>query len=418
MLTVCDMQQAMNTAMKFVGQDEGMDLVDLTPDNLAKPIEYLLWPMEHLLVRQVSFDLPHIKLIDQDILGNEIEEACDEDASQWWLSSVLAKRTESVTGVLFGLAMSTREALSNHQVWQECDYVLPDAWVRLSVLIPSGLENTQAVVSEDESGICVGMFDEHGCFALRRINKTTWRSEAMMAEEVRRSLYAMQVTDDCTILGQCGPVLQTHLSDVFTNCQIQEITLLSREEANVLALMDYLLEKQQQLQLANLRHGGWATQKRIQIDWKHWRVSLILVMVAFMVLLAGQGLQVHQLKIHTHQLEQAIEMTFRAALPDRPKNYEPLAQLRKAVGEVSDVDSWYLLKQLQAISTLKKQIPDMTVKKIQFKKGNMLLYAQVKNFAAVNRVQDVLTGILKVDVQVEDTELDSQRTVLFRLKWS
>lgn len=418
-LALCESQKAASSTVFIRSEHDDMDLCELmTTDDVTVPLSYLLFPLEQLLVRQVSFDLPHVKLVDQAILGNEIAESCDEDASQWWLSAMLAKREERITGVLLALADASRDALTQHPVWQSCRYVLPDVWVRLLALLPQGYIQTIALLDEDEAGLCLGIFDAQGCLALRRINHVSWRDTEMLAQEIQRSLHAMHAQTNIPLLGTCGTTLHQALASLFTDCQVQASPVLTRAQANIQALQHALRAEKTQLSVANLRHGTWSSQQGIQVNWRQWRVVASLVIMAFVVLCVGQRLQVQQLKAHNHQIEQAIEMHFRAALPDRPQNYEPLAQLRQAAGQVRDVDAWYFLEQLQAIASTLKQWPDVKITTIQLKNNHMFLAAEVKDFASVTRVQETLSQALGVTVHVDDTELNAQKRVRFRMKWS
>lgn len=414
-LTVCGAQKNAIIPLQFEMQDDE-GFCELSPESLDAQVVCLLWPMEDLLVRQVAFDLPQVKLVDQDVLGNDIEESCGEDASQWWLSGALAKRDEQVTGLAFALAMPMRDALAAHPVWQQCPKVVPDVWVRLSALLPESLEARQAIIDEDESGLCLGVFDAQGCCAVRRINKTTWRSEAMLAEEVRRSLLAMQVDVSDTVIGCCGEVLSEHLAQTFAAWAVETVPLVSRKDANVKALRSLLADEQSSW--LNLRHGMWAIQKKIQWDWKNWRLAAGLAVLSCVILLAGQGMQVSQLQQRHDVLKQNIEALRAEALPQGTQGYEPLGQLRKAAEHLSDVDRWSFLKHLEAIAALLKKEPSVVIEKIQFKKSQLFLSAYVKDFAAVNRVQKVLADLLGVDVVVDDTELENQTKVRFRMRWS
>ncbi|MDQ6961109.1 MAG: GspL/Epsl periplasmic domain-containing protein [Mariprofundaceae bacterium] len=414
-LSVCGVQKDAMVARQFEREGEE-SFCDLSPDHLDAPVDYLLWPLETLLLRQVSFDLPHVKLVDQDVLANEIEESCGEDGSQWWLSGVMAKREDQITGLAFALAMAMKDDLAQHPVWKQCSMVVPDVWVRLAALLPTPLTTRQAVVDEDETGVCLGVFDAQGCCALRRINKTSWRSEAMMVEELRRSLLAMHLMPEDEIVGYGSDFLAEALNDAFSACHMQSGSLSSRKNANIKALRSCVTANIQSW--PNLRHGTWAKQKKIHVDWYSWRVAGGLAVLAGVLLLSGQWMQLNQLQQHHDTFTQTLETLREKALPQGTKDYEPLAQLRQASEGLHDVDTWFFMNHLEAISDLLKKEPTLVIEKIQFKKSQMFLSAKVKDFASVTRVQKILSTLLKLKVVVDDTELNAQQQVRFRMRWS
>jgi len=139
------------------------------PDTHASA-QTLLWPLEDLVVRSFSLPLPSLRLLDANILGQELEDQCGEPAEEWWLAWQAEKVEDKIEGLMFALPKSAKDALSSHPYLSHCKFVWPDGWVRLTSGLPSEFEGPHAAVLDaDEEGLFLGVYRNQGWTGLRRL---------------------------------------------------------------------------------------------------------------------------------------------------------------------------------------------------------------------------------------------------------
>jgi len=252
---------------------------------------------------------------------------------------------------------------------------------------------------------------------MRRLNLSEGRGREALAREAWVSLQAMgfesasmpvygrldmawkQAFDACTDGHE--PAWQMECSDV----------LPERHAANATAMA--VLKGGAPF---NFRHGSWA----VQTDWNKrigaWKRTAVLALAACMLLMARDAFQLRGLQAEQDAARQGIEQAFHQALPGVAM-IDPMLQLRQAAGGGASGDAWVLLRHLGAIAKLSAKESAFKAQNISFGSGEVSLTATVPDFAAANRIRDMLASILGVKVDLLDTDLN-EKQVRIRLRWA
>ena len=356
-------------------------LLPKLPDGYV--VSHMLLPVELLLSRSFSLPLSHPKFIDEDILGQELNERTGEEADNWLLAWQAAKTEHAVAGLVFGLPESLRTQIDNDECWQP-NAIGVDAWERLQMRLHHGDTNDAAgdpvaVFDADNEGLFFGVWEQADDKAakgvwrgMRRLNQAQGLSHEEMALQIRRSLLAMGWHEDGMAIGCLGLSLFTALGlerwfgDAVEDGPEQS-ELVGRHAANLALSADYGF---------NFRHGRWAAQS--DYGWlRPWRRAMALAAALMLVWVLGSAWHIHVMDAQAEQYRQRITDAFHKGLPNEPVIIDAIAQLRRAtsggvVGAESAAD-W--LRQLAAINRAHKKIPwrlqELSIRDGAIKMGNV-----------------------------------------------
>jgi len=377
------------------------------------PPDMLIWPVERLLSRPFSLPLAHPRLLDMDILGQELAGQAGIEPDEWWLSWRAEAVENGVAGLVFGMSATVQTALSADSIWQACRFVGVDAWLRLQAQVPGDHAEDFAVFDADAEGLFVGVYHGGVWYGMRRMNLTPGCTCAAMAEDAMRSASSMGFDPDTMpVYGRLDVTWQAELvSDVDWRGEVVE-SLPDRATATYLAASGADMSS-----APNFRHGVWTVAGDWKKQMKPWRRTVALAAVMLLTMLGGNFYRIHQLRTEQADMQTGIEDAFHRGLPDEKVMLDPLGQLRKAAGGGVVSDTWFFLRQLQAVGQLKQKIKGLRIASMQYTGKDMQLSGTVPDLASVNRIRDTLSSILGHQVDVEDTEL-ADKQVRFRIKWS
>ncbi|HXH64375.1 MAG TPA: type II secretion system protein GspL [Mariprofundaceae bacterium] len=381
------------------------------------PVSVLLWPVEQLLVRHFSLPLANPRLLDADILTQELCEQAGDTASDHWLAWHAGNDGTGVEGLVFGLPQRLREAIAALPAWRDCAVIAPDAWVRLAAW-PEAIEPEAAcvaVLDEDREGLFVGVRGPAAWRGMRRINRTPWRSDGDMAEDALRTLTAMGWRAEIGgLTGRLSEGLLQRLSERplrWHGRQEDGARLPDRHQANLDAASLH-----QRIDL-NFRHGAWRKPGDISAALRRWRHTLVFLGVVVIAALAGGIWQMISLERQADVYRGEITAAFHRGLPDEKVMLDPLAQLRMAArGGIAEAGSDDFMRRLSVLAKVKQSLAGWHIREIDYGDDGMRLFGVAGDFAIVNRVRDALADGGARDVRIEDTEARDKQ-VSFRIRW-
>jgi hypothetical protein len=381
------------------------------------PVSVLLWPTEHLLTRHFSLPLAHPRLLDADILTQELCEQAGDAASDYWPVWQAGDGDDGVEGVVFGLPQRAKETLASQPGWQGCEAIVPDAWVRLSAWPdPAGSPtSTAAVLDEDREGLFVGVRGPAGWRGMRRINRAPWKADADLVEDVLRTLGAMgwqAGTDGSTgrlsaglLRRMSGPLQPWH------GREEAEYGLPDRHQANLEAAASHRRID------VNFRHGRWRKPTAMGASLRRWRHTLVLLGVVVIAAFAGGIWSMVSLQRQADAYRHDIVSAFHRGLPGQTVMLDPLAQLRMAArGNIGDSGNDDFMRRLSQVAKAKASLPDWRIREIDDDDDGMRLFGVAGDFAMVNRIRDALAAGGAREVRIEDTEAQGKQ-VSFRMVW-
>jgi len=399
----------------YPDKDAGEDFILPSVPGTFPSITTLLWPMEDLVIRTFSLPLPNLRLLDAQVLGQELEDLSGVEASEWWLAWQAKKVDEQVVGVMFALPLAMKAALSSHRLGY-CKYFWPDGWARLTALLPDQEAEVAAVLDADEQGLFLGVFNRGAWSGMRRLNFVPSRSMEDIANDIYLSLTAMGYTPDLPVRGRLNEALLELLGERITWQGTSLPSLPSRLESNIRAAH----ELPGTASGPNFRHSSWAAKADWVLQALPWRRTAVLAALVVTFSFFSDVYTLSALHGRMASEQRKVEELFHQALPKEKVIIDPIAQLRNAAGSSgTKVQSWYYLKQLEAVTKLKNKFHGLALHEVNLVDGGMVLDGEIENFALVNKARDELSKLVKKKVTVVDTELEKEsRHVRFRLKWS
>ncbi len=399
----------------YPDKDAGEDFILPSIPDTFPSITTLLWPMEDLLIRSFSLPLPSLRLLDAQVLGQELEDLSGVEAGEWWLAWQAKKEEEQVVGVVFALPQAMKSALSSHRLGY-CKYFWPDGWARLTALLPDHEAEVVAVLDADEQGLFLGVFNRGAWSGMRRLNFVSSRSMEDIANDIHLSLTAMEYTPDLPARGRLNEALLELLGKRITWQGTTLPSLPSRLESNIRAVH----ELPGAVSGPNFRHSSWAAKADWVLQALPWRRAAALVALVVTFSFFSDVYTLSALHGRMASGQRKVEELFHQALPKEKVIIDPIAQLRNAAGTSGNkVQSWYYLKQLEAVAKLKNRFGGLALREVNLVDGGMVLDGNIENFALVNKVRDELSKLVHGKVTVVDTELEKEsKHVRFRLKWS
>jgi len=399
----------------------GDGLLPELPDGYV--VSHMLLPVELLLSRSFSLPLSHPKFIDEDILGQELNERTGEEADNWLLAWQAAKTEHAVAGLVFGLPESLRTEIDNDERWQP-NTIGVDAWERLQMRLHYGDTNDAAgdpvaVFDADSEGVFFGVWEQADDKAatgvwrgMRRLNQAQGLSHEEMATQIKRSLLAMGWHEDGMAIGRLGLSLfaalgleQWHGDTVEDGSEQSE--LVARHAANLTLSADCGL---------NFRHGRWTAQS--DYGWlRPWRRAMALAATIMLVWVLGSAWQIHLMDVQAEQYRQRITDAFHKGLPDEPVMIDAIAQLRRAasggVAGTGSAGDW--LRQLAAINRVHKKTP-WRLQELSMSDGAIKMSGKADDLESLNKIRQALQLETAKDVTLADTDLSGQQ-VSFRIHW-
>jgi len=431
---------------------EGETLPTLPDGSL---VHTLLLPAEQLLSRSFQLPLSSPRFIDQDILGQELEEHSSEDSDSWWLAWQAGKSDDGVAGIMLGLPESLRQHMEIHASWQHIHYIFSDMWLRLNHQLETTLNaysaqhsNSQlwsqeqsspaiAVVDSDSSGLFFGIWqppldDNTTGFwqAMRRLN---WLDASKpcdsIVEDIKRSLHSMGTSDthsisgDTITIGRLSPQLHGELNIRNWHGQLCDAgELPNRSDATISAsnssISNRSIPNNSISKPLNFRHGRWRSGSHFN-QLKPWYRSMAWAAMLMLLWTANMMWQNHQLHTQILEQQQAVIQSFHSGLPDETVMIDALAQLRKAAGGTSSSKTTSLtaqwLRHIETINQVYQQTP-WTIRTLSFQQGVMSMSGQTSDLQNMNRIQKALQQKSGQDIQIQDTDL-SQNHVRFKMLW-
>ncbi len=380
-------------------------------------ITALLLPMEQLLIRPFALPLANARLLDREIVAQELDELTGEEMDDWWITWVVDQSSSGVAGMAFAMPESIRQEMVASEAWAGCELVAPDGWVRLARHIKDYQGQCCAVVDADAEGVFAGVY-EQGCWlGMRRINRKGRKDENLL-QDILRSLTAMGFdasSDD--MLGQMDEVLVAGLSDGVSWWRGETTNdLLPRQQVTLATLAENM-----EMPMVNFRRGAWAVRSNWAAGFSAWRRAAVMAAVFVLLVLGLDIAEVVRLDYRAKSLRADIEAAFHRGLPAEKVMLDAIAQLRAAVGGgTATAGANELLLQLQGISAAKSDAEVASrwqLQELDFKSGEIRLFGAADDLATVNRLRDLLAAKLAAEVVIEDTELSSGK-VRFRMRWS
>jgi len=393
---------------------DGVFVLPVIPDTVPA-IQTLLWPLEELVVRSFSLPLPSLRLLDADLLGQELEDLSGVDSGAWWLSWQAKKTEEGIEGVVFALPVAIKSALSTHRLG-DCKYIWPDGWVRLNALLSDPEAEMVAILDTDEQGLFLGVHNHGIWLGMRRLNFVSSRSVKDLANDIYLSLTAMGCTSDTPVFGRLGHDLVALLEKRLAWQGELQTQHLCRRRANIEAAQN-LPDTESG---PNFRHLSWAARADWVVRILPWRRAAILATLVVAIAFFSDVYTLSALKHKMKSGQEGISTLFHQALPAEKVIIDPIAQLRNAAGSsANNTQSWYYLRQLEAVAKLKDKFQGLVLREVSLADGGMILDGDIDNFSMVNKARDELSKLIGGSVQVVDTELDKEaKHVRFRMKWS
>jgi len=401
-------------------------LPDLPDDNRCG---HLMLPLEQLLVRTIQLPLPNPRLVDADILGQELDDRAGIEPDEWWLVwklgvvEAVEQQIRQVAGVVFGLPATRKFELESSDAWQQVKSVRVDGWSRLSKHLekhaPAPADASALLVCDaDKQGVFIGVWQSGVCYGLRRLTRSD-RSDQYMVDEILRTAQAMGYDSDHQLVG-LGLLDEVLLSGLLQAGLLQEwqgdcqatAMLPDRHAANLQCMGD-----SESLPGANFRHGRWATASGSA--WlQPWKRSFSLLGLLLFVWLGGLVYQNHTLEQQAQAYQQQVIEAFHKGLPDQKVMIDPMAQLKKAagggVGPTDTSVSW--LRQLASIQTVYKASP-WDMREVEWRDGTVKLAGKADSLQLLNSIRQSMqqqTGA--AEVRLLDTDLSGDK-VNFRMQW-
>lgn len=373
------------------------------------PVEGLFWPIERLLIRPFRLPLHQPRLIDADIIGQELAEQAGEDTAAWWLTWQASACEGGVAGIGFALPESVREAIDADAVWKAMPYLIVDATARLGAWLPrDGMP--LAVLDMDTEGLFLGFWRDGAWQGMRRLNgaAAAWDD---MAAEAGRSLTAMGwQAERHAAAGRLPSAFVTALGiRDWQGEDCDPADLSGRHVAN-LAQVGAMPDR-----AVNLRHGRWAVRRRAARQGA-WRRTLALAAMLMLAWVLGTGFHLYRLSHQEDDYRRQITAAFHRGLPHESVMLDALAQLRKAAaGGVAAGDGGEWLRQMQVVAQVYRRHP-WQLHELDFEHGRMHMAGTVQGLGALNAIRQGLASRLGRDVELADTDLQGQ-TVAFRMNW-
>lgn len=386
-------------------------------------LERVILPLESLLVRRFELPLKHPRLLDHEILGQEIDEMTGEEPQDWWLVWQAAtkpgddEKPAGVSGMMFGMPVRWKrelDALDGGSLKE----VVADAWIRLGRHLPADAQQFEAlaVFDADADGLFFGVWQplaDGGCWrGMRRLNRQAMDDDAL-AEDCLRSLRAMG-WDHGPAIGLLDSNWKESLIRAgLGNWQghVAEQALSGRHQCTAATLTDDGADRAAGL---NFRSGRWAPAVNLpQIG--PWKRSLALA-AALLLLWCGATLyRAHQLEHRAEEYRSQIEAAFHQGLPDEPVIVDALAQLRRAAGAGAGAAAGEWMRQLGALNRVYAKAP-WTVRELEWRDGSMSLAGQAKSLEVLNGIRASLQQESGREVNIIDTDLSGSE-VSFRMSW-
>ncbi|MDX8406664.1 MAG: GspL/Epsl periplasmic domain-containing protein [Mariprofundus sp.] len=388
--------------------------------------EQLLLPVESLLLRTFTLPLNNPRMVDEEILGQELDDRAGIEPDEWWLAwqADRAPRIDTdgqtgmqVAGLVFGLPTAWKAMLETTAAWQQVRFVGVDGWTRLyphlTGLPASDMQGCVALFDADRQGLFFAVWRGGVCRGLRRVNRLQ-RDRAALAVDVRRSLSAMTGDDEpdyiATGLIDEG-LLQALALPVWQGRSSAVGELPDRHAANLDSFSTSVATGG-----PNFRHGHWAAASGFA--WlKPWQRSISLAAMLLLVWIMGLAYQNHGLNQQMLASQQQIISAFHQGLPAEQVMIDPLAQLRRAAGGGAGTaqSSAHWLQQLAAIDGVYSDTP-WDMRELEWRNGHMKMSGKAGSLQMLNSLRQALQQKTGAEVTLLDTDLSGEQ-VNFRMQW-
>lgn len=378
--------------------------------SLQEAPDMLIVPIEACLSLPFRLPLRNPRLLDEDILSQEVSDFTGEAGDRWWYTWQAVQSGDCVMGMVFGMPIEGKEALSKVPNWDRCKRVQIDASLRLHSHLPDATDATFAVLDADNQGVFLGVFSQGTWQGMRRLNLVGEKRPADLREDVVRSLLAMGFEKGKSkVCGRLDPEWLSVLRDDIGEWRGEVVdALLDRHEATL--LLAPVAEG------VDFRRGAWMPASTGKAVILRWRRSLVLLCLLFLVGFAKDAYTLHTLEKQEESLRNAILAAFHRGLPDEKVIVDPLAQLRQRAGVNVRWGNESFFKQLQAIGAVKRKWKGLRILEIEWNPEGVTLVGEVSNLSTAGKIQAALAKATGHNVRLMDTEM-KERGIRFRMVW-
>ncbi|MDQ6992718.1 MAG: type II secretion system protein GspL [Mariprofundus sp.] len=384
--------------------------------------EKLLLPGEYLLARAFMLPLGNPRLLDEGILGQELDDRAGVEPDEWWLvwqaERVQHEHAVEVGGMVFGMPEQWKQTIEHAVGWQHVTQICVDGWSRLQALARTWVESSsdahnRVVLASDQQGLFFGLWQDGVCKGLRRINRHAITVH-QLAEEVRFSLLAMggEASLSYPAIGLLDDALCAQLALTDWQGTVEALDHLPlRHSANVASVGMHDLSTD-----LNFRHGRWASASHFA--WiKPWQRSMAFAALLLLLWVMGLVYQNASLSDQNAHYQQQMIDSFHKGLPQEKVMLDPLAQLQQAAGggASSSEATMHLLQQIAAINVVYKKTA-WEMRSLTWKEGKINISGKASTLQLLNTIRQQLQQQTGAKVTLVDTDLSGDK-VIFRMQW-
>ncbi len=396
-------------ALHPIEKDEESLLPQL-PDNTTPP-QCIYLPMEVLLLRSFTFPLKHPKLLDKDILLEELADTAGIKPDDWWLTWRASCVNDGIAGLVFGLHNTLKAELASHAPWQDAPLLLVDGWQRLNFYLTHET-NDAAVVDMDADGVFLGVFRQGAWQGMRRLNADMCNAKPRQeaAQQVLWSLQSMGF--DANTMPVLGCVTHDFISSLAPTESSQQAKMVDELHPRHLATLNLPLPSHNEA--LNLRHGSWAS-RQASANMQLWYRPAAIAATVLCLWLGITVVDNYQLEAQVADFDSRIVQAFHRGLPNQSVIIDALAQLRQAAEEKSNISQSNISQQLYIISQAFKTTP-WQMQSLTFDQSGASMTGQVHSLDALNIIKEKLTQLSGREVRITDTNLKGNE-VVFKVRW-
>ncbi|MDX8381567.1 MAG: GspL/Epsl periplasmic domain-containing protein [Ghiorsea sp.] len=391
--------------------EEGNLLPNLNPQISAS--DYIYLPLEHTLVRQVTFPLKQPKFLDKDMLLEELADTASIEPDDWWLTWQVKAVDNGVAGMVFGIRKTLKDELAQNPPWQGAPLLLIDGWQRLNHWLTES-HGDIAVIDADAEGVFIGVHQQGTWFGMRRLNADMTNVEVLdsVAQQVMWSLQSMGYNQESmSVVGRISPAFESLFPSSKVQKDLQIETSLSHRHELTLRLAEPTTADKKTL---NIRHGSWSNKSASPL-LRTWQRPLLFTTVVCFLWITLTVANNYRMESQISSLNQDIEAAFHRGLPEQPVIIDAIAQLRQAAGKNGQSSKSNVSNQLAIISQVFKETP-WKMQSLNIRKSGTTLAGKVNSLDKLNTIKDKLSQGLQLDVRVADTDLKGDE-VSFRISW-
>ncbi|MDY6994941.1 MAG: type II secretion system protein GspL [Pseudomonadota bacterium] len=198
-----------------------------------------------------------------------------------------------------------------------------------------------------------------------------------------------------------------HTSIPLTALQGLGIPLVEHEQERCAGLAQGLVKNNSQP--INLLQGDYRPVDKLALSWRPWRLTAILLVLWGGLYLGKQVLIYQQLQQQRQQLTATIERIYRDTFPEARRVVNPRVQMEQQLKALrTQPQQANFLRLLSQISPVFEQVPDLLLKRLDYRQGAFDIYMEMANLQALEKIKQKLEQ-LNFDVQVQNAVSRRQR---------